>query len=173
MEISDSSLADRLATPKTRHLLAVRNPYLRLASFFADKLRQDLQRRSGEWQYCQRIFFSFVGVAEHDSFSTIRTALLGISFEDFIDYLPLVQEDHLTPQCTLLKAAGRDLEAVTEIFRIETHAGEFWQNVGVKAPPHANKTSSQPDPFGLARGRLDIVNRIYSGDFSQLGYAMV
>ncbi len=171
-EIGDARLASLLETGRFRHVMAVRDPYARLASFFSDKLRHDLRRSAGEWQYCQRIFFPLVGVDASDSFTEVREALLGISFDEFIDFLPQVREDHLTPQGALLTAKNLDLSPVTSIFRIEVEASGFWDLVGVKDPPHANRTPSSADPLTLSRERLDIVNSIYADDFIRLGYEM-
>ena len=157
--------------PGLRHLMAVRDPYARLASFFADKLRQDLERSSGRFQFCQIIFFPLIDLPRDASFETARDALLAISFDAFIDFLPSICADrHLQPQVALLEAAGLDLRPFTRTFRVETEAALFWQAIGVPRPPWSNRSRTLPDLGTLTRDRLDIVNSVYADDFDCFGY---
>lgn len=163
--------AERCRGGGNHHLMAVRDPYARLASFFADKLRQDLKRSSGRFQFCQVIFFPLIGLAHDASFEEARDALRAISFDAFIDFLPRICADlHLQPQVGLLDAAGLDLGPCTRIFRIETEAAMFWQAIGVRRPPWSNRSRTLPSVKTLTRDRLDIVNSVYAADFTRFGY---
>lgn len=158
--------------PGFRHLMAVRDPYARLGSFFADKLRRNLERSSGNWQFCQMIFFPLVGVRLGDSFETARDALRSISFERFIEMLPSVcGNGHLRPQATLLDVGGLDLKACTHVFPIESAAERLWSHLGVERPPRANSSTEAPDMGSLRREQLDVINAIYAEDFTCFGYA--
>lgn len=174
-EIDDAEFrllaTERVRGPGLRHIMAVRDPYGRLASFFADKLRRNLQRNSGSWQFSQLIFFPLVGVSADGPFEAARDALLGISFDAFIDFLPIVcGNGHLRPQVSLLSAEGLDLRPHTEIFPIETASSHLWQAIGVERPPRANRSEALPDLTMLTRQRLDIVQTVYADDFSSFGY---
>lgn len=91
--------AERCRGPGIHHVTAVRDPYARLASF-ADKLRQDLERTSGRFQFCQ-IIFPLIDLARDASFEEARDALRAISFDAFIDFLPGICADPAS------SAAGR------------------------------------------------------------------
>jgi len=165
--------ATRARDPGFRHLMAVRDPYARLASFFADKLRRDLERNSGAWQFCQMIFFPLLGIGLGDGFETVRDALRSISFEGFIDMLPRVcGNGHLRPQVNLLAVEGLDLKACTRIFPIETEAERLWTCLGIARPPRANSSEALPSLESLRRDQLDLVNTLYAEDFESFGYAM-
>lgn len=163
--------ADRCRGGGIHHLMAVRDPYARLASFFADKLRQDLERSSGRFQFCQIIFFPLINLPHDASFEMARDALRAISFDAFIDFLPRICADqHLRPQVELLEPAGLDLDSCTRIFRIETEAAQFWQALEVPRPPWSNRSRTLPAINTLTRERLDIVNSVYAADFIRFGY---
>lgn len=163
--------AERCRGRGIRHLMAVRDPYARLASFFADKLRQDLERSSGRFQFCQIIFFPLIGLPRDASFEDARDALRAITFDAFIDFLPRIGADrHLQPQAGLLDAAGSDLRSCTRIFRAETEAAMFWQAIGVERPPWSNRSRTLPSIKTLTRDRLDIINSVYAADFACFGY---
>jgi hypothetical protein len=152
-------------------LIIVRNPYARLASFFADKLRKDLERASGSWQFSQLIFFPLVGLTVDDSFETIRQRLKSISFEDFVDYLPHAKANgHLRPQAELLSTGDMNLARNTTAFLMETDLDQLWLRLGVPRQERQNATSSRLDPATLSRGRLDLINKIYAADFEAFGY---
>lgn len=171
-ELEFASLAaERVQGPGLRHLMAVRDPYRRLASFFADKLRRNLQRDSGSWQFSQLIFFPLVGASLDDPFEAARDALLGISFDSFVDFLPIVcGNGHLRPQVGLLHSAGLALQPHTQIFPIETASPRLWEEIGVEGPPRANRSEALPDLTTLTRQRLDIIQAVYADDFSSFGY---
>lgn len=155
-------------------LMAVRNPYARLSSFFADKLRHNLEREEGSWQFSQLMFFPLVGVTVNDSFAAIKQALQSISFEAFIDYLPHVwRNGHLRPQAELLRAGQLDLALHTCYFPIETDGSKFWSHLGISEPPQMNTTFSRFDSLTLSRARLDSINDIYADDFAAFGYEML
>ena len=163
--------AERCRGGGIHHLMAVRDPYARLASFFADKLRQDLERSSGRFQFCQIIFFPLINLPRDANFEQARDALRAISFDAFIDFLPRICADqHLQPQAGLLDAAGVDLGSCTRIFRVETEAAMFWQAIGVPRPPWSNRSRTLPSVKTLTRERLDIVNSVYAADFTCFGY---
>lgn len=168
--INEDDFSLKLKSGAYSHFMAVRDPYARLASFFADKLRESVERNVGEWQPSQKIFFPFIGVAVGDPLRKVRDALLGISFDEFVDYLPHLREEHLVTQSNLFEAGGIDLKPLTRIFRIETEVARLWRLLGIEEPPHANKTSMRPDVLSLSRERLDVVNEIYSIDFLNFGY---
>ncbi len=154
-----------------RLLIAVRNPYARLASFFADKLRRDLEREDGGWQFSQVIFFSLVNVTADDSFETIRSRLGSISFEAFVDYLPQVRMNgHLRPQADLLRAGDLDLVSHSTAFQVETDLQRLWAHLGIRRPQRKNATFSHFDPAILSQQRLDLINEVYLSDFESFGY---
>lgn len=163
--------AERCREPGFRHLVAVRNPYARLASFFADKLRRALVRPDAPWQFSQIMFFPLVGVSFEDSDQAKRDALLAISFEAFIDFLPQIWGNgHLRPQVMLLYVEGMDLRPYTKVFPIETEREQLWQALGISSPPWTNYSRDLPDLSGLSRERLDLINSIYANDFASFGY---
>jgi hypothetical protein len=170
VEIREHEFASRILSGTLSHSVTVRNPYMRLASFFADKLRENVPWRPGEWQESQKIFFPFVGVRVDDTLEVVQNALLGMEFEQFIRCLPFVREEHLASQSELLETGGVDIWALTTVYRIEDKAREFWQSIGVSNPPHANKSSKHPDITNLSQKALAIINGLYSADFTNFGY---
>lgn len=181
IEIEDRQLIEIAKIPNFRHLVLIRNPYKRLTSFFADKLRTNLRRAagewhcdSGEWQYCQRIFFPLAGVTQDDSFNTIRDGLLSITFEEFVESLPVISwENHLKPQVNLLNENVLGLVDTHEIFRMETDIEIFWDLISVVDPPHSNKSNEAPDIQNLEKEHIEIINNEYKNDFLRFNYELM
>lgn len=181
IEIEDQKLIEMTKILNFRHLVLIRNPYNRLTSFFADKLRTNLRREagewhcdSGEWQFCQRIFFPLAGVRQDDSFNTIRDGLLSITFEEFVESIPVISwENHLKPQVNLLKGNVLTIVNNYEIFRMETDIENFWNLIGITNPPHSNKSNGAPDIKILGKEHIEIINNEYSDDFSRLNYDLI
>lgn len=170
--LDEAAFAARIGQRRYNHALLVRNPYTRLASFFADKLRKSVQSNLDKWQQCQKIFFPFVGASPEDPPQRLRDALLAISVERFVDLLPSLRDEHLKPQSALLNVKERQIDCRTRVFRMETDVDQLWRLLEVPCPPHLNKTLAQPDLLTLGRERLNIVNDLYREDFLLFGYAM-
>jgi hypothetical protein len=181
VELTDSEIEEKMRLPSHRHIVLVRNPYSRLASFFSDKLRTNLRRNegewsceAGEWQFCQRIMFRLAKVNQDDPFNIIRDALLDITFESFVEYLPkIVWENHLVPQVNVLYIAQEYIGNICEKYKMESNIDEFWKIIGIKNPPHANKSFECPDVYQLSAHHLEIINEIYKHDFIYFGYEML
>lgn len=170
--LDESAFNLRVMQPRYRHVMLVRNPYTRLASFFADKLRKSVEGNIGYWQPCQHIFFPFVGVSAHDPPEKVQEALLAISIERFVELLPWLRDDHLLPQSALFNVKERHLHCVTQVFRMEHDVNRLWSLLGVECPPHLNKSSAQPDLLSLSPRDRSIVNHLYREDFLSFGYRM-
>jgi len=154
-----------------RHLMPVRDPYSRLSSFFADKLRRNLPRSPSDWQFCQLVFLPLLGLQFSAPFETAVDELRAVSFDRFIELLPMASSNgHLRPQAALLRSGDFDLGPCTELLPIETQAARLWSALGITQPPSANRSDFRPDAAALSRERLEIVNAIYAEDFDRFGY---
>lgn len=181
VELTDSEIEEKMRLPDRRHIVLVRNPYARLASFFSDKFRTNLRRNegewsceAGEWQFCQRIMFRLAKVNQDDPFNIIRDALLNITFESFVDYLPKIAwENHLTPQVDILYIGDVFIGDICNKYKMESDVDEFWKTISVNYPPHANKSFECPDIYRLSARHLEIINEIYKHDFVYFGYEML
>jgi hypothetical protein len=170
--LDESAFALRMRQRRYKHVVLVRNPYTRLASFFADKLRKSVRGNSGHWQLSQQIFFPFIGVSLEDPPETVREAMLGISLERFVELIPSLRDDHLLPQSALLDVKERHLHCETQMLRMEHDLDRLWSLLGVECPPHLNKSSEQPDLLSLSAEHRSIVNDFYRTDFLSFGYRM-
>lgn len=176
-------IANRGLSRRFRHYLLVRSPQRRLVSFFRDKFRQDPHfytegRAYSEWQDCQRIFFSALGISPDHSPIMIRECLLATSFDHFMEILPDVYrlEAHLTPQYAAMQLSWHGIrvahlnpDRVLKIERKEDLA--FIERVLALDISRAHNTTAKCDETIAVTGRhSDIIRALYRDDLERYGY---
>jgi len=165
-------------TPGLRRYLLVRDPYERLVSFHADKLRDALDGDDvGRWQHCQRILFPLLGLSGEEGTTAIAARLRAVSFDELVAMLPRVagQDPHLWPQSwsRAFRVRGVPLPArVDRVLRIEHDRDALADELGLDLSIRVNATAhaSAEQTFGAASYR--IANQVYREDFVRFGYRM-
>lgn len=163
--------------------LLVRNPYARVASFFADKFRRHprLERDRGfedfpGWQDCQELFFPLVDVDGSRSPEDVSRMLEDVAFEAVVRALPEVyeQDPHLRPQHRIRTVTWRGLPVRTsfdDVIPIETMDSGFMNDrLGVDVGQKRNTTSRGSYTDYLTPDTLAVINDLYREDFALFGY---
>lgn len=168
------------AAPDDFYLL-VRNPYLRLESFFRDKLRDAVAQSAakGEWQPSHRVFFPPFDLHENMEAEVLAAALRNISFEAFLTALPSVyrHDRHLHPQAWSLRLRANKYPVgvpvrFTKIFRMERESdlAEMGRIFDLDLGLTMNQTDPVQHPIvWSSRGRA-MAEKIYARDFAAFRY---
>jgi hypothetical protein len=165
------------STPGLRRYLLVRDPYERLVSFHADKLRAALPSAAGgRWQSSQRIFFPALGLSGEEPAGAIAERLRALDFEDFIRLVPRVHraDPHLWPQwwTRSFRVRGVALPApVHRVFKIE-EMDLLAEELGLDRSIRVNETSHESADRSFTPASYTIANHIYGGDFASFSYRM-
>lgn len=162
---------------KQKHYLLVRNPYKKLESFFKNKLRRSVTS-DNQWQASQRIFFPYLGIKTNDNPNEIEAKLKSISFQQFIEWLPLLykKDRHLIPQYKIeylnLGLWKRQIH-FDEICRIEDteELNKIAQELNIDLKIRVNSTKHMNTEIHWTPQLYKIVHRIYEQDFERYGYS--
>jgi hypothetical protein len=171
---------------KHTNLLLVRNPYLRLESFFKDKFRKNLPTsEKEEWQNCQKIFFESFSLRLNDTVQTKRNAFLNTSFEQFILMLPLtfMKNQHLFPQYLSLSFRIRLLKKIIKqfpilfdkILKLENQNDiEFLeQSLEINLTQRRNTSKDVKELINWNTEMIKIANKLYMKDFESFDYQRI
>lgn len=163
-----------------KQYLLVRNPYLRIVSFFKDKFRQVVANHKGKkgWQHCQKIFFDDLGLEETLHYKIIKSKLLDTSFDEFITLLPHLYhlDSHLEPQYfiekTLADTLGTTSLKLERVYKMEcpNHLKEMATTFNLDLSIKKNATNKVNSPINWTKGTQKIINEIYANDFKVFDY---
>ena len=177
----------RISYSKPLVYFTVRDPYERVASFYKDKFQQHPAKyslgSSFRWETPQKIFFPLLGLNNKTSNEEIREALLGTSFEMFIDMLAQCYhlDEHVNPQHWILNHPQyrffKNLnvhEKQLSVFKIEnlSHMSEFSYLTGFDSNVSMNSTKRLNTDCSMNNEMLKKINSIYANDFKYYGYKM-
>ncbi|WDE08035.1 sulfotransferase family 2 domain-containing protein [Thalassomonas viridans] len=170
------------------HYVIVRNPCHRLSSFFKDKFRRNIRKRTSgntSWQQCQRLFFPQLGLEEKTRENSKKQRFLQTSYADFIGFLPQAyqQDPHLQPQYYLLDEIAAAVNSCPQKLthqlvhlesRNETTA--FARRSGINLGRKVNSTQAIPfDELAISRNVEGVlwqkIYQLYHTDFKVFGYA--
>ena len=164
----------RLRKKSSIHFL-IRDPELRLQSFFHNKFRQHIDKtKFNDWEDCQQLFFEFLGIKRSDNSSIIKARILLFTYQDFITTLKdhYLKDRHLAPQNNMfnlsilgipmpfnnkpdmvyLMEKNEDLERMGKIFKL---------NLSVKK----NVSHKKSEQFLLTNELLTTIHDIYKEDY--------
>jgi len=165
-------------TPGLRRYLLVRDPYERLVSFHADKLREALDKgETGTWQHCQRILFPGLGLSGSEGAAVIAERLRGVTFGEFVALLPRVfrKDPHLWPQSwsRAFRVRGVALPGrVDRVLQIETDVDVLVRLLGLDVSIRVNATEHASAERSFTAASYEVANDIYRDDFAGFGYPM-
>jgi hypothetical protein len=177
----------RIAYSNPLVYFTVRDPYERVASFYKDKFQQHPAKyslgSSFRWETPQKIFFPLLGLNNKTSNEEIREALLGTSFEMFIDMLAQCYhlDEHVNPQHWILNHPQyrffKNLnvhEKQLSVFKIEnlSHMSEFSYLTGFDSNVSMNSTKKLNADCSMNNEMLKKINSIYANDFKYYGYKL-
>jgi|TARA_B110000285_G_scaffold35794_1_gene38587 hypothetical protein len=177
----------RIAYTNPLVYFTVRDPYERVASFYKDKFQQHPAKyslgSSFRWETPQKIFFPLLGLNNKTSNEEIREALLGTSFEMFIDMLAQCYhlDEHVNPQHWILNHPQyrffKNLnvhEKQLSVFKIEnlSHMSEFSYLTGFDSNVSMNSTKKLNADCSMNNEMLKKINSIYANDFKYYGYKL-
>ena len=177
----------RIAYTNPLVYFTVRDPYQRVASFYKDKFQQHPAKyslgSSFRWETPQKIFFPLLGLNNKTSNEEIREALLGTSFEMFIDMLAQCYhlDEHVNPQHWILNHPQyrffKNLnvhEKQLSVFKIEnlSHMSEFSYLTGFDSNVSMNSTKKLNADCSMNNEMLKKINSIYANDFKYYGYKL-
>ena len=177
----------RISYSKPLVYFTVRDPYERVASFYKDKFQQHPAKyslgSSFRWETPQKIFFPLLGLNNKTSNEEIREALLGTSFEVFIDMLAQCYhlDEHVNPQHWILNHPQyrffKNLnvhEKQLSVFKIEnlSHMSEFSYLTGFDSNVSMNSTKKLNADCSMNNEMLKKINSIYANDFKYYGYKL-
>jgi hypothetical protein len=166
------------------YIMLVRNPYIRVESYFKEKLRQKVKMVFDEKPYIlkrhQEIFYPYIGIKASDSLETKVTCLLNFSFKDFVARIPEVyqMEDHLAPQTFNFTRKVMGVERTMKMNRyvhVENEDEMNWLacHFGLDLSIRANSSSSESNERIVWDDEsIAIVRSLYKRDFDLLGYEM-
>jgi len=163
--------------------MLVRNPYLRIESYFKEKLRQKVRMVFDEakpyvLKRHQEIFYPYLGLKQSDPLEAKVASLLQFSFKDFVARIPEVYivEDHLTPQTLNFTRTIMGVQYTMKMNRyvhvenrkeMEWLANRFELDLSIRV----NSTSSEAsEMIEWDSESVAIVRKIYVRDFQILGY---
>jgi hypothetical protein len=173
---------------KTRrqHFLLVRNPYLKLESFFINKFRTIVNEdQLTHWEECQQLFFPFLKIELNHSYETIKQRFLNCTFSEFIEILPEVylRDGHLIPQyfseSIKLSKKGIGIGSFpikyTSILKIESPETMrfLFEEIGIDIQKRLNPSKSKNEDLEWTPKLREIVNRIYQKDFQNYNYDLI
>ena len=138
---------------------------------------------SFRWETPQKIFFPLLGLNNKTSNEEIREALLGTSFEMFIDMLAQCYhlDEHVNPQHWILNHPQyrffKNLnvhEKQLSVFKIEnlSHMSEFSYLTGFDSNVSMNSTKKLNADCLMNNEMLKKINSIYANDFKYYGYKL-
>jgi len=167
------------------YIMLVRNPYLRVESYFREKLRQKVRRVfDQENPYIlkrhQEIFYPYIGLKVADSLDRKAEGLLNFSFRDFVLKIPDVclKEDHLAPQTHNFSRRILGIERTMKMNRfvhVENQAEMAWlaNHLGLDLSIHVNSSLSENDEtIRWDNESMQVVKSVYTRDFEIMGYDM-
>jgi len=164
------------------YVMLVRSPYLRVESYFREKLRQKVKKVfDKEKPYTlkrhQEIFYPYIGLSSSDSLETKVEGLLNFSFKDFVSRIPEVYtiEDHLTPQTYNFTRSFFGFERMMRMNRyvhVENKNEMLWLadyfklNLSIRV----NDSSGEGKSIEWDDESISIVKSLYKRDFEVFGY---
>lgn len=158
--------------------LVVRNPYARIISCFKDKYRKQPMRiaeNNFHWQMCHDVVFERRGVPLSASDEAKAAALLEMTFEDFIQLLPIIYplDEHFHPQAWLTKLRmGSQRVAKWPVHRVaQMEDVEMLRLIpGIDLSKQTNSTGHIKKDFEWSDETRQIVRDIYRADFALGAY---
>ena len=165
-------------TPGVRRYLLVRDPYDRLVSFHADKLRAAVPKgEAASWQHCQQILFPHLGLSGREEPAAIAERLRAVSFEAFVALLPRVfrADPHLWPQSwsRSFRVRGVKLPArVDRVLKIEEDVEALTRELGLDVSIRDNATEHDPAERYFDAPTYQVANQVYRDDFVGFSYPM-
>ncbi len=177
---------NRTQLSKARFYLIVRNPYARLESFYRDKIlgaRANVARK-GEWQHSVEILFPYLNVSNNTKESEVADRLESITFKDFIALLPEIylQDEHLHPQSRLLRGLFDRFKLTRNItvqydrvikLESDNDRSALASACQLNFEHRINDTAHIKAQLTWDLLSRQIVNDIYSDDFSVFDYPMI
>jgi hypothetical protein len=139
-------------------------------------MRQRGFEEFAEWQDCQELFFSRVGIDGRQSPEAVSRALENVPFEAVVRALPEVYEHdpHVRPQYQIQTVAWRGLSvrvSFDDVIPIETMEAAFMrERLGVNVEQKRNTTSRATYADYLTPDTLSVINELYRVDFARFGY---
>lgn len=153
----------------------LRDPELRLQSFFKNKFRQHIDKQSNsEWEHCQRIFFDQLGVAKSDSTKKIKDVILQFTYQDFILHLKdhYLKDAHLLPQTYKknLSIGGISLPIKFKpdrvyLMEIEKDIQSLEQDFNLDLSQRKNRSHSEINQSEISKEMHKIVREVYKSDY--------
>lgn len=176
-------LNKKLKIKNSEFYLLVRNPILKIESFFKDKFRIAVKKNEaqGKWQDCQKIFFPYLNLNENMPANFIAQKLTKTTFSEMIAILPEVylKDAHLIPQSYAIKANfdkyGFKFNLSTpfnKIFKIEdkNDLNEVSTLFNLNFKIVKNSTKTHKEKIEWAVDDYEIVKKIYNMDFKNFKY---
>jgi hypothetical protein len=164
------------------YVMLVRNPYKRLESFFKEKLRQKVKMVFDDNPYVlkrhQEIFYSYLKIKPSDPLEVKASALLKLSFKEFIMNIKNVYqlEDHIAPQTLNF---SRKFMGVTRVMQMNKYvhlengvemkwlADYFKLDLSIRI----NTTREVDDTIEWDKESIAVVKDIFRKDFETFGYS--
>lgn len=166
--------------PPADHLMLVRNPFLRLLSFYADKFVTYPPGPNSPLQNSHRLFLSHLGFDENAPPARMTAAFTGTTFGDFVAMLDptlIYSNLHLIPQSATLRPARDPLVwlrlrrrwSVQSFVKMEEDLATLL-DLGIDLGVRENPTSIGPARDHYDTEIIKIVSALYRRDFATFGY---